>query len=136
MNKTNAINFLRNFTVCGLTGWCWECFWTGLSSAHGKDKSMTCKTSLWMFPIYGMAALLKPIRKILGSCSTFIRGTVYTALIFAAEYFSGCFLKRHKACPWDYSKAKLNFKGVIRLDYAPAWFLLSLLFEKILKKLG
>lgn len=36
--------------------------------------------------------------------------------------------------PWDYSHARLNVKGVIRLDYAPVWFLTGLLYEKLLNK--
>ena len=35
---------------------------------------------------------------------------------------------------WDYSRAKFNIKGVIRLDYAPLWFTAGLFFEKFLKK--
>lgn len=55
-------------------------------------------------------------------------------LIYTAEYISGIILKKYDACPWDYSKAKLNYKGVIRLDYAPVWFIAGLLFEKILSR--
>ena len=45
---------------------------------------------------------------------------------------SGTFLKRHGMCPWDYSHAKTNIDGVIRLDYAPLWMAAGLLFERIL----
>ncbi len=62
-----------------------------------------------------------------------IRGGVYTIGIFLTEYSLGTLLKKYKACPWDYSKSKYNFRGVIRLDYAPLWFIVGLLFEKILK---
>ena len=54
--------------------------------------------------------------------------------IFAGEFLSGLFLKKHRICPWDYSRAKFNIKGVIRLDYAPLWFTAGLFFEKFLKK--
>ena len=33
-------------------------------------------------------------------------------------------------CPWDYSDAKYNIDGLVRLDFAPAWFILGLVFEK------
>ena len=52
--------------------------------------------------------------------------------IFGAEYLSGSFLKRCGCCPWDYSHARYNIRGVIRLDYAPFWFAAGLFFEKIL----
>ena len=37
-------------------------------------------------------------------------------------------------CPWDYSRARSNIQGVIRLDYAPVWFLTGLLYERLLQK--
>lgn len=53
--------------------------------------------------------------------------------IFLGEYVSGMFLKKRNACPWDYSKSRFNYRGVIRLDYAPIWFLTGLLFEHQLR---
>ena len=35
---------------------------------------------------------------------------------------------------WDYSHTPFHYRGVIRLDYAPVWFVTGLLFEKILSK--
>lgn len=54
--------------------------------------------------------------------------------IFLGEYIFGRILKKHKMCPWDYSKEKYQLDGVIRLDYAPVWFLTGLFYEKILKR--
>ena len=51
--------------------------------------------------------------------------------IFTAEYITGYILKKRNMCPWDYSKAKYNINGLIRLDYAPLWFLVGLVFEKL-----
>lgn len=111
-----------------------ECFWTGLDAIRKhKDRTLSCHTSVWMFPIYGMAACLAPICNKLKGRNALLRGGVYTTLIYLAEYTTGVILKKYRACPWDYSKAKLNIKGVIRLDYAPAWFFTGLLFEKVLK---
>ncbi len=111
-----------------------ECFWTGISSIKRKDKSLLCRTSIWMFPIYGMAVFLKPIYKKMQNKSALLRGGVYTFCIFMTEFLTGKLLKKYGACPWDYSKAKLNYKGVIRLDYAPAWFLVGLFYEKLLNR--
>lgn len=61
-----------------------------------------------------------------------LRGCIYSVGIFSFEYISGTFLKRHGMCPWDYSHAKTNIDGVIRLDYAPLWMAAGLLFERIL----
>lgn len=127
--------FVKNFILCGLAGWCMECMWTGLGSIFsGKDPQLLCRTSVWMFPIYGMAAFFAPMcRKMNRHCS-FFRGTVYMLCIFATEYATGTLLKKWNCCPWDYSKARLNYQGVIRLDFAPAWFLAGLFFEKLLSR--
>lgn len=112
-----------------------ECIWTGLHSAiKRKDLHLSCNTSIWMFPIYGMAVLISPISKLIKRQNALIRGGVYTFCIFATEFGTGKVLKKHGACPWDYSHAKLNYKGVIRFDYAPMWFLVGLFYEKLLAR--
>ncbi len=127
--------FIYNFIRCGLTGWCLECFWTGLGSFfHEQDKKLTCRTSILMFPIYGMAALIAPFSRFFKNKSAFFRGSLYTALIYSAEYLTGFYLKKKDACPWDYSRARYNIKGLIRLDYAPVWFFMGLFYEQLLKK--
>lgn len=127
-------NFLTDFILCGLSGWCMECFWTGIHSLEQKDKTLSCHTSIWMFPIYGMAAFIAPVSKTISKRCTVFRGSIYAISILGMEYCTGTLLKKLKACPWDYSKARLNIKGVIRLDYFPAWFLAGLYFEKLLNR--
>lgn len=125
----------RSFFLCGTLGWIMECFWTGLSSIiGGKDSKLTCHTSVWMFPIYGLAALIGPISRKLNHRPKYYRGILYTILIFIVEFFSGKFLRKIHACPWDYSKAHFNMSGLIRFDYAPLWYIVGLFYEKILNK--
>lgn len=132
--KNLIIHKLSNFITCGAFGWCLECFWTGLHSIQNKkDKRLLCQTSVWMFPIYGMAALLEPVTRLMKGRSFFFRGSVYTLCIYTAEFFTGTLLKKHEACPWDYSAAKMNINGLIRLDFAPLWFFTGLAFERLLK---
>lgn len=125
---------LKKYLMCGLTGWCMEVFWTGLGSAFKKDKKLTSMTSIWMFPIYGTAVIIEPIsKKLCGKkANTLCRGTIYALMIFATEFLTGSILKKRDCCPWDYSKAKLNINGIIRLDYLPVWFLVGLIYEKML----
>ena len=131
----SLLHFLKNFFLCGATGWCMECFWTGMDAIRkGTDKTLRCQTSIWMFPIYGLAAFFAPISSLLKGTPTFLRGVVYTLLIYLGEFLSGSLLRQYESCPWDYSSAKLNYKGLIRLDYAPAWFISGLIFEKLLEK--
>lgn len=123
---------LQNFFICGLTGWCMEILFTSTGSIWHKDKRLLGQTSLWMFPIYGMAAVIEPVSRHLKKCPALLRGAIYSIGIFTGEYVSGSLLKKHKMCPWDYSKAKANINGLIRLDYAPLWMFAGLAFEKIL----
>lgn len=123
-----------DFVKCGVTGWCLEVLWTGFINLCKSDKKLSSNTSLIMFPIYGMAAFIKPIYKLVKDKNMMLRGSLYTVLIYVTEFTSGYFLKKHNMCPWDYSESKYNIKGIIRLDYAPAWFAVGLIYEKLLNK--
>ena len=124
----------RNFFLCGLAGWCLEIFWTGMHDLFQGHSTMMGNTSLLMFPIYGCAAFFYPMCKKLCALPALLRGTLYTCCIYLTEFVSGSILKVFHMCPWDYSQTPLHYKGIIRLDYAPVWFLTGLLFEKILTK--
>lgn len=123
---------IKQFIFCGSLGWCFEVFWTGLGSLFHHDKKLIGRTSLHMFPIYGTAVIIPPIHKLIKKANVFIRGSVYALCIFLTEFISGSFLKKHNACPWDYSGSVFNYKGIIRLDYAPVWFIVGLIYEKFL----
>lgn len=122
------------FILCGTVGWCMEIIFTALHAFRNKEFKLVGQTSIWMFPIYGMASIFAPISRLLKNQNTVIRGGIYTCCIFAGEYLSGTLLKKYDMCPWDYSQAKFNIKGLIRLDYAPLWFGAGLLYEKLLSK--
>lgn len=132
--KSSIKRFMQNFLLCGITGWCMEILFTGLNQLRRRDMTLTGHSSLFMFPIYGMAAFLHPISKLLCKKPFWIRGSIYTALIFTTEYLSGTLLKKHDSCPWDYGRSRCNIGRVIRLDYAPYWFCAGLLFEIILNR--
>lgn len=122
----------RNFLICGVTGWCMEILFTSAGSFAKKDKRLIGQTSLWMFPIYGMAVCIRPIYQLIKDFPTLVRAFIYSLGIFSFEYLSGSLLKKHHLCPWDYSNASTNINGLIRLDYAPCWMLAGLIFERIL----
>lgn len=113
----------NNFMICGLTGWCMEIIFTSLDSIRNNNFKLTGHTSIWMFPIYGMAAVIPPVYKHIHKLPAIFRGSIYSAGIFVCEYLTGTFLKKKGICPWDYSNAKTNINGVIRLDYAPLWMM-------------
>lgn len=137
-------NLMFNFFKCGVTGWCLEVVFTSVESIMIHDWRLIGRTSLLMFPIYGMGALLAPIghavdgwigQEPLRRADELVRhGMLYMVLIFTAEYLSGMWLKARGICPWDYSGSYTGINGLIRLDFAPLWFATGLLFEQITKK--
>ena len=124
----------KKFLLSGSVGWCLEVMWTGLHALIRGDSTMMGKTSLLMFPIYGCAALIGPLYKKIRRFPAIVRGGLYTVGIYLTEFLSGSILKHFHMCPWDYSKAPHQYKGIVRLDYAPVWFATGLFFEKILTK--
>ena len=111
MNKQKAeweilftMKIIQNFLKCGVTGWCLEVMFTSVESIMAGDWRLMGKTSLLMFPIYGMGALLEPIGKgvdkwigdpqtgvaVLQEKDKIVRhGMLYMVLIFVVEYGSG-----------------------------------------------
>ena len=120
----------KDFLKCGTIGWCLEILVSGAEALRRQDKTLTCHTSLWMFPIYGCACLIGPLYRILKHLPKTVRGLIYMTGIFSVEYATGRFLDKKGQCPWSYQKSPWNISHVIRLDFAPAWFLIGLLFEK------
>lgn len=129
-------NLAGNFIKCGLAGWCMEILFTSLDALRRRDMTLKGITSLWMFPIYGCAALLSPLCRRLRPKPLWVRGLAYMSLIFSAEYLTGRLLTEMKSCPWDYSRSRWSIARVIRLDFAPCWFGAGLLFEHLLSHPG
>lgn len=113
-------------------GWCLEILFTSLEALRRRDMTLKGETSLWMFPIYGSAAILSPLSRLLAKKSAWTRGFTYMGLIFTMEYLTGRLLSRRKICPWDYGRSRWHVDRVIRLDFAPYWFCAGLLFEQLL----
>lgn len=150
----NAVRtFLRNFFRCGIAGWCLEVAFTSFHSLLLRDFTMMAHTSLLMFPVYGMGALLGPVGRmadrwvdepfrILAAykeknealVKLLRHGFLFMVLIFLVEYASGQLFRALGICPWDYTGMPTNVDGLIRLDFAPFWFVTGLLLEKITQK--
>ena len=130
--KQDTATFAKNFLKCGLAGWCMEILFTSLCSLRQRDFTLKGGTSVWMFPIYGCAALVAPVSRLLKNRPLWFRGLTYMGIIFSGEYLTGSLLAKHKLCPWDYSRSRWNVNRIVRLDYAPYWFGAGLLFERLL----
>ncbi|HEX3030991.1 MAG TPA: hypothetical protein VHS59_01920, partial [Bacillota bacterium] len=106
--------------------------WTGLNSLVAGDVSLAGRTYLWMFPIYGLAFLLEPIHDRIRLWPPLARGSLWMVLFTGIEYLSGWLIRSITgSCPWDYSYARWNIDGLIRLDYLPLWFLAGFLYELV-----
>lgn len=138
-------NRMKDFLKCGAAGWCMEIIFTSLVSLASGDRRLVGKTSLFMFPIYGLGAFLGPFCRSLDRyllrpgktdpADRLLRhGLRDMALIFTAEYVTGRLLRSLKACPWDYTGCRFSVDGLIRLDFAPLWFGAGLLFERITQR--
>lgn len=128
------------FLVYGIFGWCTEIVWTATTDAvearlagERVDPRLAGKTYLWMFPIYAFGGLLFELgHGWVAALAWPLRGVVYTIGIFAVEYVSGRLIQVATGeIPWDYSDRRWNVHGLIRLDYAPAWFVFGLLLEQV-----
>ncbi|MBR2045404.1 MAG: hypothetical protein IJ958_04640 [Agathobacter sp.] len=122
----------KDFIICGLAGWCIEVAFTSMGAALRKDKTLTAKTSAWMFPIYGMAAGIGIVAPKISHWPTFYRGLLYGGAIMTGEYITGSLLNKLDACPWSYAGCKFTIKDLVRLDFLPFWMLAGLLYEKLL----
>ena len=125
---------IKNFFKCGIAGWCMEVVWTSIMGIKNHDREMMGKTSIWMFPIYGLWTVIKPLSSNLRKFNMIFRGFIYMAGIYFVEFISGTILQRNNCCPWNYNKCKYNIRGVVRLDYAPLWFVAGLLLEKVVNR--
>ncbi|WP_224371547.1 putative ABC transporter permease [Hyalangium versicolor] len=129
------LGWLGRFIVYGLLGWCIECLFTSvLDLATGVgDLRLMGYSYLWMHPIWGAGLLLG--ERLTGmlqrvGLSRATRALVGMAVCFAVEYVAGAVLVAAIGrCPWDYSASPWNVNGLIRLDYAPFWWLCGWLYE-------
>lgn len=126
--------FLQNFIHCGLLGWFLEITFTAFHAFRKRDMRLPGTTSVWMFPIYGLMAFCSPICRLLKNRSLWFRGLVYTGVIFTGEFLTGIWLHRKNLCPWNYERSRWNLSKVVRLDYAPFWFITGLLYERLLRE--
>lgn len=89
-------------------------------------------TSLWMFLIYGSSVfLLEPVHHRIRDWRWPARGLIWVMLIWTIEFVTGFILREFLGItPWYYV-GRFAIDGLVRLDYAPAWFVVGLMFERV-----
>ena len=102
---------------------------------EAQDWRLKGHTYVWMFPIYAtIYPGLSWLYPRLAGWPFPARGLLYVALIYAVEYASGWAIRAAVGkCPWDYTGRKWAVHGLIRLDFAPAWFAASLVYEAVFR---
>jgi hypothetical protein len=102
-----------------------------LEGVRPFDLKLQGESYVWMFFIYGLAAVLfPPVYLRLKELSWPARLLVYAIGIFAIEFSTGWMLDLSIGkCPWEYT-SRWNICGYIRLDYLPVWMLFGFILEK------
>ncbi|MCB0820073.1 MAG: hypothetical protein KDC13_05590 [Bacteroidetes bacterium] len=121
------------FFACG--GITTEVFFTAIRQFFDGtgDLRMTGHSYIWMFPLYGIAALLFPpaIHK-MKQLNLILRASIYATGIFLVEFIAGAALEFITGvCPWKYSGG-MHVLGYIRLDYFPFWAIFGFVIENII----
>jgi hypothetical protein len=131
------LGLLGRFVIYGLIGWCIECFFTSvvdLATGAG-DLRLKGYSYLWMHPIWGVGLLMGERLTLALRRARLTRATralVGMAVCFAMEYLTGSVLVALIGrCPWDYSASPWNVNGLIRLDYAPFWWMCGWVYEPL-----
>ncbi len=122
------------FLAYGLVGWCAEVAFTGLHDfVRYRDRRLPSRTSLWMFPIYGLLQpLFEPLHDGLRDRPPLVRAAAYGAGIMALEYTTGRLLRAAVGeAPWDYSDVRRHVHGLVRPDYFPMWAAAGLALEPL-----
>jgi uncharacterized membrane protein len=91
-------------------------------------------TSVWSFPIYSISSYVIELMflSMNGKVNLFIRGIIYLLWTYLWEFTTGLILRQFNACPWDYTEyTYYNVMGLITFDYAPMWYIGSLLLEVV-----
>ncbi len=114
-------------------------FTSFLDARKDPQRHLMGFSSLWYFPLYMLPPLFLNVTGwFVLPLPLIVRGLIYTAAIFLVEYMGMfCLRKLLGASPSEasYYQSRWNLHGLIRLDYAPAMFLMGLVFELVYRRL-
>lgn len=127
---------MTRFVLYGLLGWCVEIVWTALLDfARTRDLRLAGTTYLWMFPIYGLVAILyEPLHDAIRAWPIGARAAIWSLGFTAVEWVTGWAIARATGrCPWDYVAAGARFAidPYVRWDYFPVWAAAGLALEPV-----
>ncbi|CAM1311314.1 TMEM229B (predicted) [Pycnogonum litorale] len=93
-------------------------------------------TSVWSLLIYSISVYVIELMylRMRDHVHVLIRAFVYLLWTYTWEFTTGYILSFFNACPWDYTSFDLNFVGLITMEYAPLWYVATLITEQVLIK--
>jgi len=126
---------ISEMIIFGALGLGFEVIFTGALDYFKHRKShLFGFSSLWYFPLYAIIPVFFHFAfPVLFLFSWYIRGLIYAAVFHLVEYISMGMLRIFLgASPSEksYYKSKWHIHGLTRIDFAPAFFVAGLLFEK------
>ena len=148
----NILHLLFRFCFYGMICCGAEMFWTIFDfggAKHGKtyhsvfgrvrhlfrlNPHLEGYTTFPAFLAYGFSMLFafETIHDAIATWPIFIRGTIYTTCFYIGEFlFVVSYIGMFKAHPWRYDSSWLAPRGMVNFSYAPAWFLLMIIMERI-----
>lgn len=129
------LSSLGRFYIYGLHGIVTEVIYTALWEfiATGSWKWIGV-SSTWAMFIYGLSNMfietVKPYL-IAKNITLPFRALIYTFWTYSWEFSTGYMLSLFNACPWNYSEwFNWHFMGLITFEYAPLWYMGSIVAEK------
>ncbi|KAG8539921.1 hypothetical protein GDO81_020117 [Engystomops pustulosus] len=136
MDSAEPLSLLCRLYIYAIHGYVCEILFTAVFDfvSRNRDWRLRGVSSVWALFIYGVAMLgVEYMYLVLRfQCGFIVRSIVYTAWVYLCEFSSGWILRCFRACPWDYSHYRYNYKGLVTLEYAPFWFIGCVLLEKML----
>jgi uncharacterized membrane protein len=130
-----GVNFMSplliQFIIFGCIGLIAENIYTAIKGLwYSRDIIARGNVSLWMFPLYGLVAILLPvIEPYVSEWSWPIRGVAYLLGIWSVEYIAAEIFKRLLRKPiWQYS-GRFSIHGNVNLLHAPFFFAFGLILE-------
>lgn len=134
---------LQRLTAFGFLGLLIEVIFTGGKSLFYRRWDAPAKTNLPIFFVYGFGGMiLEAINEYIG-WSIWFKAIPITLAIFAIEFLTGLLFKViYGRCFWKYTVSetseevhKFSVMGLIRVDYFPFWYTVSVLFIHFSPKL-
>ncbi|XP_076315507.1 transmembrane protein 229B-like [Tachypleus tridentatus] len=107
--------------------------WEFIVNANWKFPGCTSVWSLFIYSFCGYAIEQMYLR-LKDRVPILLRGLIYLIFTYSWEFSTGYILRYFNACPWDYTPFDFDVVGLITLEYAPLWYVATLIQEQLLTK--